>query len=66
MKKITVYLTDADEANFYVLKRLLPRHSIPDIVGDALRAYRDKLESQPPREPIRQSAADATRDLFGE
>jgi len=66
MKKITVYLTDADEANLYVLKRLLPRHSIPDIVGDALRAYREQLESQPPPEPVKQSAADSIHELFGD
>jgi len=66
MTKLDFYAKNADMANIHVLKKLLPRYTLSDILGDGLRALRDKLESQPPREPIRQSAADATRDLFGE
>jgi hypothetical protein len=66
MIKLDFYATNADMANIHVLKRLLPNYKLSDILGDALRALREKLESQPPREPVQQSAADSTRDLFGD
>jgi hypothetical protein len=61
----TFRLTNTDLANLAVLRRFLPRYTSADILTEALRVYREKLESQPPREPLRESAADSTRDLFG-
>jgi hypothetical protein len=66
LTRIIFLATPSDMANLTVLKRLKPRHGTADILGDALRAYRRELESQPPREPIHESAADSIRDLFGD
>jgi hypothetical protein len=59
-------LTNTDLANLTALRRLLPRYTAADIVTEGLIALREKLESQPPREPLRQPAADSTRDLYGD
>ena len=64
--KLDFYATHADLANIHVLKRLLPNHGLSDLIGDGLRALRRELESQPPREPLHQSAADSIKDLFGD
>jgi len=62
----TVRITNAAMANLTVLRRLLPRYTPADIVTEALRAYREQLESQPPPEPVKQSAADSIHELFGD
>ena len=62
----TFDLTNTDMANLTALQRLLPRYRAADILTEALKALREKLESQPPREPLHQSAADSIKELFGE
>ena len=65
-KVIQFQASKPDLDNLHVLHRLLPGKSNSYIFGEALRALREKLESQPAREPLVESAEQSIMDLFGE
>jgi len=67
VEEIRFFATNADLANLHVLGRLMPNFpSTSDIIGEGLRALREKLESQPTREPLNESTEQSIKDLFGE
>ena len=67
VKVIQFFATNADLANLHVLRRRwFPNDSESFIIGEALKALREKLESQPAREPLNESAEQSIKELFGE
>ena len=67
VKEIRFFATNADLGNLRVLhRRWFPNDSESFIIGEGLRALREKLESQPTREPLNESAEQSIKELFGE
>ena len=67
VKEIRFFATNADLGNLRVLRRRwFPNDSESFIIGEGLRALREKLESQPAREPLIEPAEQSIKDLFGE
>jgi len=66
VKEIRFFATNADLANLHVLNRLLPGYRTSDILTEALKALREKLESHPAKEPLDESAEQSIKELFGD
>ena len=65
-KEVQFHAFKSDLDNLHVLRRLMPGRSDTYILSEALKALREKLESQPAREPLNESAEQSIKDLFGE